>query len=232
MRIGIIKTTYYGLLLLIAMLTLACNRNNGSKPLKTNGENELVVLQPYDDFPDSLVTLVANGIKAKYKFDIRVLPRIPMAQENYWENDPSIYDGDKVLNSLHAKLPVDAFKIIGLVTKDVRDVTITEESNIGKKPKRKKKNTDYLSVSGYSSRGKGWGVVSTYSIYGGLFASSHKLWLANVTNHEIGHMLGLHHCDKFKDCIMDSGARVGIPGDTGTFCQSCKGQMSQFLLVK
>ncbi len=179
------------------------------------GETKTIVLQPYDDFPDSLVTVVENGIKAQYNFEVKVFKHIPMPKKNYYKTKGKIirYDATAILKDM--KLPIGAFKIVGLVTNDITKSEYESKSS---------------SLLGNAKRGKHWAVVSTYRLSNFGTGKVQTTDLVKTTNHELGHLLGLEHCDKKRGCLMDSGARSAFNKDSGSFCFSCKEKLAEYLV--
>lgn len=177
------------IILLVACAWLSC----------TSHEHTSIALQPYDDFNSTLTKQVSSSVKEIYGFETVVLKHKPIPIEAYTAIKTPRYRADKLLRTLAEEKPDTVTYILGLATKDISTTKRDEDGNI-KSPEEKYADWGVFGL-GYMP-GESC-VVSTFRLKN----PEHKLSqrLQKVCIHEIGHNLGLDHCEN-KMCVMTDAA--------------------------
>lgn len=195
------------IILLVACAWLSC----------TSHEHTSIALQPYDDFNSTLTKQVSSSVKEIYGFETVVLKHKPIPIEAYTAIKTPRYRADKLLRTLAEEKPDTVTYILGLATKDISTTKRDEDGNI-KSPEEKYADWGVFGL-GYMP-GESC-VVSTFRLKN----PEHKLSqrLQKVCIHEIGHNLGLDHCEN-KMCVMTDAAESIKTIDQAKLdlCAACK----------
>lgn len=202
---------YKIIILLLACACFTCTRS----------KDRSVALQPYDDFDAASLKQISNSIKTVYGFESVVLPRQPMPAEAFIHVKTPRYRADKLLYILQTQKPDSNNYILGLTTKDISTTKRNEEGHV-KSPKEK--YTDW-GVFGLGYRPGTSCIVSTFRLREPKYKLSDRL--QKVCVHEIGHNLGLDHCEN-KMCVMTDAAESikTIDQVKLALCAACKKKIS------
>jgi archaemetzincin len=176
-------------MLMMACTLLAC----------TSQEHTCVSLQPYDDFNNTLIQQVSSSVKEIYGFETLVLKHKPIPHHAYTTVKVPRYRADKLLRILRKEKPDTIRYILGLTTKDISTTKRDENGDI-KSPHEKYSDWGVFGL-GYMP-GESC-VVSIFRIKN----PEHKLSqrLKKICIHELGHNLGLDHCEN-EMCVMTDAA--------------------------
>lgn len=187
-----------------------------TKPVKSSPANPIKptpVVKPtmnlvsLGDVPDSDIKFVKKELEDFYHVTVIVHKQIPL--------DPKLrakgtekYQANAILKFLEGRFKNSKGKVLAITSKDIcteRELNGTVYKNWG--------------VFGLGSLGGKSCVVSTHR-----FGSKHFDRLSKVTIHEIGHTLGIPHCESNSDCLMNDAKGKGGKVDTEKkwICGSCK----------
>jgi archaemetzincin len=195
------------IILLVTCVWLSC----------TNHEHTSVALQPYDDFNNTLIKQVSSSVKEIYGFETVVLKHKAIPREAYTSVKTPRYRANKLLQILAEEKPDTVTYILGLATTDISTTKRDKHGNI-KSPEEK--YTDW-GVFGLGYMPGESCVVSTFRLKN----PEHKLSLRlqKVCIHEIGHNLGLDHCEN-NICVMTDAAESikTIDQVKLALCTACK----------
>lgn len=191
-----------------------------------NPEPVKIGLQPYDNICSALTDTLENVIKAVYGFDVVILPARPMPRNAIVQIKSFRYRADSLLKDLKNNKPNSCRYILGITNVDI-SISKRDESGEIKKPISK--YSDW-GVFGLGYRPGPSCIISTYR----LKHADNKLFtlrLKKVSIHEIGHNLGLKHCNT-KACVMQDAVEtirtidfVGLE-----LCPQCKKQIKAYKL--
>jgi len=174
--------------------------------------NQLLLIQPLrKELPNEDMALVKRALVGFYNVQIRVLPRVDLPEQAYYEPRRR-YRAEKILPFLLEKLPSDGDRILGLTGVDI--------------------STDKGSI-------KDWGILGLANLGGKECIISafrcHKrsmegvpapILLAKVAVHEVGHTLGLDHCTT-RGCLMeDAGGLVRTRDREFDICTRCRSKLT------
>jgi len=173
-------------------------------------QKQIIALQPFNNYDTLMLIDLAFDIRDFYNKQTIILKPIKIPE--------SFYD-----NKIHQW---SADSLIKLLSK-LRNDTITEVVGFTNDPIFTIKKNDQLSYYDENIFGMGHQpgnvcVVSDWK-FGSTYRTLSYLRLRKVTIHEIGHNLGLSHCDNEK-CIMSekNGNTVNLDKSESDYCQKCK----------
>ncbi|MCU0392541.1 MAG: zinc-dependent metalloprotease [Thermoflexibacter sp.] len=168
-----------------------------------------ICLVQFGNFPASELALVKRQIVDFYGFSIDTIIKAPLPDSAFYAPRKR-YKAVPILNYLNAIRPPNCDKILGLTTKDIST--------------KKGKNEDSGIMGLAYLAGKSC-VVSTFRMRKGKVKEAiFRQRLAKVALHEIGHTLGLPHCDKSPTCMLNDakGSIKTIDREKIELCSFCK----------
>ena len=180
-----------------------------------------VALQPFDNFDSALSDSISSTIKKTYGVDIVVLKSRPLPREAYVNIKTPRYRADRLIRILKTNLPDSIDYIVGLTHADI-STTSRDKFGFVKEPKSKYED---WGIFGYGYRPGQSCVVSTFRI-GKRSDKRFMDRLKKISIHELGHNLGLDHCDT-KYCVMSDAAETikTIDAEKSELCSVCKNDL-------
>lgn len=198
-------------LVFLMCLLLAASCSDGPESTGQEGERghdrtEMFKLQPFGDIPEAQVNLVVEAVEAYFDCKVTVVPAIKLP-ESAWYAPRKRYRADSLLRYLHRNLEPEYDRAFGLTTKDISTT--------------KKPHEDW-GIMGLGSYPGKVCVVSTFRIKRGVNQKQFETRLKRVALHELGHTMGLLHCDN-KSCLMrDANGKVTTVDEEGDqMCKRC-----------
>lgn len=198
----------HGILLKIAgfllLWQMSCTSETGTARIPARKEKAtLLGIQPYEKFPAALMDTLIATIGEIYGFDAVVLPAIPLPKAAFIQVKSARYRADSLIRFQRAARPDSVDFVIGLTTSDI-STTKRDASGAVKKPEYKYQDWGIFGL-GYCPGSSC--IVSTFRYKTGdtkLFHSRFK----KICIHELGHNLGLPHCDSGEPCVMKDAAET------------------------
>ena len=173
--------------------------------------SRILHIQPLGkELPGEDMAFVKQALVGIYNVQIRVLPRVDLPEQAYYEPRRR-YRAEKILPFLLEKLPSDGDRILGLTGVDIS----TDKGSI----------KDW-GILGLASLGGRECVISAFRCYGRAGEGTHaRILLAKVAVHEFGHTLGLDHCTT-RGCLMeDAGGRARTCDREYDLCAGCRSML-------
>ena len=204
--LGVIMIAFFG-------LVSSCTKKNSAK--------SIVGLQPLGKVNTKLLDSIVIELERSGVFQCIVLPQTQMPSMAFVHIKTPRYRADKLLRYLKKNKPDSVQYIMGITS---LDISTTKKDNLGNTLKPESKYEDW----GVFGLGYKPGVASVVSIY--RLKSKPSLLserLQKVCLHELGHNLGLPHCDSQKDCVMSDAAESisTIDREAKQYCTSCVGKL-------
>ncbi|MEQ1799114.1 MAG: matrixin family metalloprotease [Lacibacter sp.] len=198
------------LLLFAAFTFLSLTCRKASNFSLTKNKNQLIALQPLNNFNTSGIETIQKEIASFYNRQVIVLEPKQLP-EHFLTKETGLYSADSILKFLSG-IKTDRFaEIVGLIDQPL--FTIKEESSM---PYFDEK------IFGMGYQPGNACIVSSARLQTNDTASyNHRL--RNVIIHEIGHNLGLGHCTN-EQCIMskENGYFTKLDLGKADYCGECR----------
>ena len=200
-------------LLICLPLLITCSKSNKDKN---------IAIQPYGLFSGELTDSVSKSIERTYGFKVEILASKDIPKRAFVNVKSPRYRADSIIRILRREMSPKFDHILGLTS---FDISTTKKDPSGKVLEPGYKYNDW-GIFGLGFRPGESCVVSTYR----LNTSDRNLLierLKKVCNHELGHNLGLPHCESDDKCVMKDGAESIKTVDhvNLVLCNTCAAQV-------
>ena len=165
-----------------------------------------VAIQPFTGVTAAEIEAVRNGITQLYGFEVIVLPERDLPERAYFEPRKR-YRAAVLLEELES-IGREATKVIGLTRADISVA---------------KGDIPDWGIFGYGSVGGRTCVVSGFRLgRGSVSRAQYEERMQKVANHEVGHTLGLGHCDQVGCLMQDAGGKLRTVDESSDQpCERC-----------
>jgi len=191
----------------------------------TSPVNEKTIgLQLFNRFSSEELSAIKDSIIKTYDCTVKVLPIAEVPSSVVTRIKSYRYRADSLLNLLDKLQPDSIDMMVGLTSTDIAITKIDRQTGKIKNPAST--YTDWAifglgRINGISC------VISNHRLKKG---ASHKKYLKRLTricNHEIGHVLGLRHCEN-SNCLMNDANETikTIDNSTGVLCSACHSKIN------
>ena len=194
--------------LIVTLLFLTCSSNS----LKWNTKQLLqkqktIYIIPLNGVNQNDVLLSSNELQNFYHYNVIVLSQ-DVIPNNIKLQTSGKYNANKILKFLGEKYGYLDGKIVGI-------------TNVNISTKRTLNNVTYndWSILGLGAIGGQSCIISTTNM-----VTNHQDRLSKVTIHEVGHTLGLSHCDFDPKCLMNDakGKASKVDSEDKVMCEQCR----------
>jgi archaemetzincin len=177
-----------------------------------------VAIQPLGSFEKAHLDSIAGAVRSMYGFKVTVHRAQPMPERFFVNIKSPRYRADSIITHLQNTKPESDDLVLG-VTKF--DISITDRDWLGRVKEPSAKYTDW-GVFGYGFQPGVSSVVSTFRIkhsQPGVTISR----LKKICLHEIGHNLGLKHCESARCFMRDAAESISTIDQVDIkLCATCK----------
>lgn len=167
---------------------LACN-SGGTVKKAVHQDSSIMALLPIGDVDPQRVVIIAEELRSFYGMSIRILPKRGHFKQAKLENTYR-YSASMVLSLLKPLKPADCDKILGITDVDI--FTRKEVKGVV---------YPHWGIFGLGTMPGTECVVSDFRLR--KFGKKANEFMVLVALHEVGHNLGLPHCDKHPHCLMN-----------------------------
>jgi archaemetzincin len=174
------------------------------------GSNSTIYVTSMGNVKNSDIVRVQKELSSFYDCDVIILPKIDLMTDTKVKG-MNRYQAEKILKNIIQKFYNKRGKVLVLT-----DVDICFNNG---------KNKEHWGIFGLGMLYSKPCVVSTNR-----FKINRDKRLVKVSIHEIGHTLGLTHCDNDKKCVMNDAKGKGstVDGVNKYLCSSCKIKLKLF----
>jgi len=197
--------------LIVTLLFLTCSSNS----LKWNTKQLLqkqktIYIIPLNGVNQNDVLLSSNELQNFYHYNVIVLTQ-DVIPNNIKSQTSGKYNANKILKFLGEKYGYLDGKIVGI-------------TNVNISTKRTLNNVTYndWSILGLGAISGQSCIISTKNMI-----TNHNDRLSKVTIHEVGHTLGLAHCNYDPKCLMNDakGKASKVDSEEKIMCNQCKNKL-------
>jgi archaemetzincin len=190
--------------------------------LSCSGDRTIKVgIQPFGNFDRSLTDTVSNALANAYGVKVYVLERKSLPEEAFINVKLPRYRADKIISMVKAQKPDSLHYIFSLTDKDI---STTKRDELGRIKEPESKYSDW-GVFGLGYRPGTSCIVSIYRLKN---TNQRKFVerLKKVSIHELGHNLGLKHCESDL-CVMRDAVETikTIDKVDSKLCGQCRAKL-------
>lgn len=199
------------ILFIVIIFCFAC----ASKPKQ-------IGILPYGNIDESVINLVSDILKTTYKTEVIILNKKELPKSAFVTIKSSRYRADSLLKDLLKIRPDSIDYVIGITAKDI---STTKRNANGAIKKPESKYTDW-GIFGLGYRPGKSCVISTFRLQN---TDSETFYsrVQKISIHEIGHNLGLKHCDTDKCVMQDAVETINTVDSVGfELCALCFKQIN------
>ncbi len=193
---------------------LACNPGGSVKKVVHQDSSKMALL-PLGDVDPQRVAIIAEELRAFYGMRIRVLPPMGYFKQAKLGNT-SRYSASAILSLLKPVKPADCDRILGITDVDI--FTSKEVKGV---------IYPHWGIFGLGTMPGRECIVSDFRLR--KFGKKTNEFMVLVALHEVGHNLGLPHCDKHPHCLMNDakGTAKTLFQEKKWLCGSCRKKLDR-----
>ena len=196
-------------ILILIISSFSCIKNQPKK----------VGLQPFNSFSKEILDSITLSIENTYDFKVYLLPQKKLPKTAFTTVKTPRYRADSLLRFLKHSQPDSIDYVLGLTHHDI-STTKRDAQGAIKQPEYKYKDWGVFGL-GYVAGPSA--IVSTFRYK----KSTPSLFIERIQKicvHELGHNLGLPHCESGQACVMQDAAESikTIDNVDNILCSSCK----------
>lgn len=199
-------------------LFYACE-NKGEFGIWESGPTK-VGIQPFGKIDQEEIDSVKAAVERMYDFEVVALDRVELPKMSYTEIRYPRYRADSLVKWISEHVPDTVDMVLGLTNQDISITKYKDDS----KTAIKEPTWQYIDY-GIFGLGRVNGeacIVSSNRLHKGVSSKMFYKRLTRISCHEVGHVLGLHHCPE-ENCLMNDANETikTIDKSTGNLCKKC-----------
>ncbi|MBO9699762.1 MAG: hypothetical protein J7604_06090 [Sporocytophaga sp.] len=203
------------LIVFVLVILVSCSKDKGIR----------IGIQPFGNFDSKIIDTISTTIQRKYGFKTSILPTAPLPQEAFTNIKSPRYRADVLIKYLKENKADTLDYIIGLTD---QDISVTKKDVFGNVKAPKEKYGDW-GIFGLGYCPGSSSIISSFRLrnkYKKLFVERIK----KVSIHELGHNLGLNHCENTL-CVMQDAVESIRTTDKAKMdlCSNCKRKLNSSL---
>ena len=214
------RKLFWAILAFSTLTFVYCEAEIGEKlGLEAQSEPKIGIL-PFEDVPQEQVDSVQAAVERMYDIEVAVLERRDLPNMAYTEIRYPRYRADSILEWMDQNQQEDFDIILGLTS---QDISITKYKKGTKEIKDPVWQYKDFGIFGLGRVSGSVCVVSSNRLAKNVDYKTFYKRLKRVSCHEIGHVLGLHHCPEANCLMNDANESIStIDKSTGALCEKCK----------
>lgn len=171
--------------------------------VKKRVNKKIVMILPLGDVKPEYLKLVKNSVESFYGFECVIKPKVNLTND-LLSKSKKRYNADKILQKFNSN----------------NNLLIITEKDIA----TKKGNYEEWGILGLGQRPGNTCVISTFRMKKNVSVKVLYDRLEKVSLHEIGHNIGLDHCDYHIECLMNDarGTIRQVDREKKWLCQKCR----------
>ena len=178
-----------------------------------------VAIQPFGKIESAIIDSLTLTIQQVYGFKVITFPMKELPKSAFVNIKTPRYRADLLIKQMKIQKPDSIDFVLGVTAKDI---STTKRGSDGKVKQPSSKYSDW-GIFGLGYRPGPSCIISTYRIKS---ANPNKfiLRLKKICMHELGHNLGLKHCETSEKCVMkDAAEKISTIDQVELkLCSSCK----------
>jgi len=198
-------------ILLFIFIALGCT--------KKIDQDTVIGIQPFSDFTTQEFSALKDSLAIAYDCEIIILPKAKLPERMISTIKSRRYRADSVLNWLDRHRPDSIDIMLGITGTDIAITKMDQKTGKIKTPAST--YTDWAIFGLGRIRGHSC-VVSSYRLKRKVNQSKYLTRFTRISNHEVGHVLGLRHCDNAFCLMNDANETIKtIDKSSGKLCPQC-----------
>ena len=189
--------------------------------MHSSNKQKSIAIQPFGDFDTIQLNYISREIESFYGNNTIVLKPGTIPPGFLLADEVSLYSADSLLRLLSFSLNKDIVEVIGLTDQEIYTTKKNSRSGYKTVP-------DYTirSVFGMSYQPGNCCIISDYKLRTA-DTTRYNRRLRTVVFHELGHNLGLSHCE-INNCIMSekNGSLPLLDSCCSNYCEECRNRLS------
>lgn len=202
------------IIFLITLILISCS---------VDRSEQVLTIQPYDFSDQELLDSVKVSVENYYGFKVNILENQEPPASAFVNVKTPRYRADSILDILYEAKSDTIDYVLALTSKDISTTKYLPNGE----PKTPLSKYQDWGIFGLGQRPGPCAIVSTFRLKSGNRAQLMER-TRKVCMHEIGHNLGLKHCESHEKCVMRDAAESirTVDNVDAMLCVSCRNEIN------